>query len=264
MDTTFRLIDTHAHLHLAAFDDDRAEVLRRAADAGVARIIEIGYDLPSSRAAIALAEQHPQIYAVVGVQPNHAHEAPADWRDQVAELARHPRVLAIGEIGLDYYWKDVPPALQDQFFRSQLALADELGLPVVIHSRDAQADTVAVLRDHYGSAYRNSPRGIMHSFSGTWDYAAACLELGFLLSFSGPLTFKRSQELREVAARLPADRLLVETDSPYLSPHPHRGRRNEPAHVRLVAEQIAVVRECNLAELASQLWSNATSLLALD
>jgi TatD DNase family protein len=259
-----RLMDTHAHLHLAAFDADRAEVLGRAAAAGVARIIEIGYDLPSSRAAIALADQHPQIYAVVGVQPNHAHEAPPDWREQVAELARHPKVLAIGEIGLDYYWKDVPPDVQDQFFRSQLTLADELGLPVVIHSRDAQNDTVRVLRDHCGNTSPATPRGIMHSFSGDWDYAAACLELGFLLSFSGPLTFKRSDELRAVAAQAPLDRLLVETDSPYLSPHPHRGRRNEPACVRLVAEQLAAVRECSLAELAPQLWSNAEQVFAFD
>ncbi len=264
MDTAFHLIDTHAHLHLPAFDADRAAVLQRAAENGIVRIIEIGYDLPSSRAAIALAEQYPQIYAVVGVQPNHAHEAPPDWREQLLELARHPKVLAIGEIGLDYYWKDVPPTLQDQFFRSQLALADELAMPVVIHSRDAQADTVAVLRDHYGAAAAPAARGIMHSFSGTWDYAASCLELGFLLSFSGPLTFKRSSELRDVAARTPADRLLVETDSPYLSPHPHRGRRNEPAHVRLVAEQLAAARQCSLAELAPRLWSNTTSLFSLD
>lgn len=261
---TPRLIDTHAHLHLDVFAEDRADVLERAAAAGVARIIEIGYDLVSSAAALALAEQYSQIYAVVGMQPNHVHEAPADWREQLAELARHPRVVAIGEIGLDYYWQEAAPALQDQFFRSQLALAEDLALPVVIHSRDAHADTVATLRSHYGATAPTAPRGVMHSFSGDWPYAAACLELGFMLSFSGALTFKRATDLREVAARAPASALLIETDSPYLSPHPHRGRRNEPARVRLVAEQLAAVRNSSLDQVAAQVWQNAARLFQRD
>jgi TatD DNase family protein len=247
-----RLIDTHAHLHSAAFDDDRTAVLERATAAGVTRIVEIGYDIPSSRAALALAEQHEQLYAVVGVQPNHAAQLPPDWLDTVRELAQHPRVVAIGEIGLDYYWQEVPQAEQERVFRAQLALARDLRLPVVIHSRDAEADTVRVLND----AARGQP-GIMHSFSGDWDYAAACLDVGFLLSFSGPVTFKKAQDLHEVARRAPLDRILVETDCPYLSPHPQRGKRNEPARVRLVAERVAELRGITLEELAAVVWTNA-------
>jgi TatD DNase family protein len=188
----------------------------------------------------------------VGVQPNHAHENPPDWLDTVRSLAQHPRVVAIGEIGLDYHWMKAPPDLQEQVFRAQLALAREMGLPVVIHSRDAPADTVRVLRD----AAQGQP-GIMHSFSGDWEYATACLDVGFLLSFSGPLTFKKATDLHEVARRAPRDRVLVETDSPFLSPHPRRGKRNEPAHVRFVAERLADLRGISLAEAATAVWDNA-------
>jgi TatD DNase family protein len=250
-----RLIDTHAHLHSTAFDADRLAVLERAAAAGVERIVEIGYDIPSSHAALALAEQHPQIDAVVGVQPNHAANLPPDWLDTVRDLAQRPGVVAIGEIGLDYYWQEASPEKQEQVFRAQLDLARDLRLPVVIHSRDAQADTVRILRD----AARGQP-GIMHSFSGDWDYAAACLDVGFMLSFSGPVTFKKAHDLHEVARRAPLDSILVETDCPYLSPHPQRGKRNEPARVRLVAERVADLRGLPLEELAAAVWSNAARI----
>ena len=247
------------HLHVSQFDDDRAAAIERATANGVARMIEIGYDLPSSRAAIALAEQHEQIYAVVGIQPHYAAEADETWVAQVGRLAAHPKAVAIGEIGLDYYHDRAPHEAQEQLFRAQLALARELGKPVVIHSRDAQADTVRVLRD----AARAQP-GIMHSFSGDWAYAEACLEVGFLLSFSGPVTFTKAKELHEVARRAPLDRILTETDSPYLAPHPLRGRRNEPAHVRLVAERLAALREIELTELAAAVWDNASRIFRLD
>jgi TatD DNase family protein len=254
-----RLIDTHAHLHISNFDADRAAVLERAAAAGVARIVEIGYDLPSSRAALALAEQHEQIYAVVGLQPNHVHEAPAGWLEQVRELAAHPRAVAIGEIGLDYYRMKDTPERQAACFRAQLALARELGMPVVIHTREAWEDTIAILREH-----AQGVQGIMHSFSGTWEHAAACLDVGFLLSFSGPLTFAKAHDLHEVAARVPAERMLVETDCPFLSPHPMRGRRNEPARVRLVAERLATLRGETLATVAERVWHNAAHIFGLD
>jgi TatD DNase family protein len=252
------LIDTHAHLHAAQFDDDRAAVLERAAAAGVRRIVEIGYDLASSRAALALAEQHPHIYAVVGVQPNHAHDLPDNWLDTVRALAEHPRAVAIGEIGLDYYWNAAPPEQQEQVFREQLALARDMRLPVVIHSRDAAADTIRVLDD----AARGQP-GIMHSFSGDWEYAVACLDVGFMLSFSGPVTFKKAADLHEVARRAPLERILTETDSPYLSPHPMRGKRNEPARVALVAERVAALRDMSLPDLAAAVWDNACHIFGL-
>jgi TatD DNase family protein len=215
-------------------------------------MIEIGYDLDSSRAAIALAEQHPQIQAVVGIQPNHAAELPADWLDQVAALAAHPKVVGIGEIGFDHYWKKALPAQQELVFRAQLSLARELRLPVVIHSREAHADTLRVLQD----AARGQP-GIMHSFSGDWAFAEACLEVGFMLSFSGPLTFPKTHDLHEVARRAPANRILTETDSPYLAPQPVRGKRNEPAYVRHVAVQLAALRGMTLEALVEQVRENA-------
>lgn len=256
--TDVRLIDTHMHLHLAQFDGERSAVLSRAQAAGVARMVEIGYDLDSSRAAVDLASSDPAIYAVVGIQPHYAAQADASWLDEIRRLAGHSRVVAIGEIGLDYYHDRAPHDQQEQLFREQLALARELGLPVVIHSRDAQADTVRILRD----AARGQP-GIMHSFSGDWGYAEACLEVGFHLSFSGPVTFPKAAELHEVARRAPLDRILTETDSPYLSPHPLRGKRNEPANVRLVAERLAVLREIALAELADAVWQNAARIFRL-
>jgi TatD DNase family protein len=255
MSQTIHLIDTHTHLHCQHFADDRTNVLHNADRAGVQRIVEIGYDLPSSRAAIALAEQHPHIYAVVGIQPNHAHEAPPDWLHQVRTLAHHPRVVAIGEIGLDYYRNYAPHDVQAHFFTQQLALARELKLPVVIHSREAQDDTVHILQAH-----ATGQPGIMHSFSGAWDYASACLDVGFWLSFSGPVTFRKATDLHDVAQRAPLDRILTETDCPYLSPHPFRGKRNEPAHVRLVAERLAELRGIPLSSLAEAVWNNAANV----
>ncbi|GAB4209486.1 MAG: TatD family hydrolase [Roseiflexaceae bacterium] len=249
---TIHLIDTHQHLHLSHFDTDRDEVIARAQAAGVTRLVEIGYDLDSSRAAVALAEQHPAIYAVVGIQPHYALAADAGWLDEIQRLAAHPRVVAIGEIGLDYYHDQAPHDRQEQLFRDQLALARGLSLPVVIHSRDAHKDTVRILRD----AARGQP-GIMHSFSGDWSYAEACLEVGFMLSFSGPVTFPKAAELHEVVRRVPLDAILTETDSPYLSPHPLRGKRNEPERVRLVAERLAALRGQSLEELAAAVWDSA-------
>jgi TatD DNase family protein len=246
------------HLHTPQFDGDRAAVLDRAVAAGVACMIEIGYDLESSRAAIGLAESDDRILAVVGIQPHYADEADDRWLAAVRRLAAHPRVVAIGEIGLDYYHDRAPHDAQERLFRSQLALARELGKPVVIHSRDAQADTVRILRD----AARGQP-GIMHSFSGAWAYAEACLEVGFMLSFSGPVTFAKAAELHEVARRAPIDRILTETDCPYLAPHPLRGKRNEPAHVRLVAERLAELRGMDLGELSEAVWNNATNMFGL-
>lgn len=245
------------HLQLAQFDSDRAAALERAAQAGVARMIEIGYDLDSSRAALDLAAHHASIFAAVGIQPHYAAIADQAWLDELRQLAAHPKVVAIGEIGLDYYHDRAPHDRQEHLFRAQLALARELALPVIIHCRDAQADMVRILRD----AARGQA-GIMHSFSGDWAYAEACLELGFLISFSGPVTFPKAADLHEVARRAPLDRILTETDSPYLSPHPLRGRRNEPANVRLVAAQLAALRGMALDELAAAVWQNAGEVFA--
>lgn len=267
MQREIRLIDTHMHLHAARFDTDRSLVLERATVAGVACMIEVGYDLPSSRAALELATRHAPIYAVVGIQPNYVHQAPPDWLTEVRALAQHPKVVAIGEIGLDYYWNHAPHAQQEAFFLAQLALAHELQLPVVIHSRDAQEDTLRVLRAAAHSLHQRGGQtgmhGVLHSFSGNWEYARACLDLGFLLSFSGPITFASAHDLHDVARRMPLDRMLTETDSPYLSPHPYRGQRNEPARVRLVAERLAFLRDMPLPELAAAVWANAHAVFRI-
>lgn len=258
MEQQLRLIDTHTHLHMDHFKHDRAAAIQRATDAGVERIVEIGYDIPSSQAALALAEQYPQVYAVVGLQPNHIHTSQPGWLETVRELAQHPKAVAIGEIGLDYYWNKAPHDIQEQVFREQLALARTLGLPVVIHTRDASADTVRILR----AAARGQP-GIIHSFSGDWAFATACLEVGFLLSFSGPLTFAKAHDLHDVARRAPLDAILTETDCPFLTPHPWRGKRNEPARVRLVTEHLANLRNLPLETVATAMWENAARVFGL-
>lgn len=254
-----RLIDTHTHVQLGHFAQDREQTLERAAAAGVARMVEIGYDLASSRAAVELAEERAETYAAVGIQPHYAVEADESWLAEVRQLAEHPKVIAIGEIGLDYYHDRAPHDQQERLFHDQLRLARELRLPVVIHSREAQADTVRILRD----AARGQA-GIMHSFSGDWEYAEACLEVGFLLSFSGPVTFPKATALHDVARRAPLDRILTETDCPYLAPHPFRGKRNEPAYVRLVAGRIAALRELPLDEVAEAVWRNAARIFNLS
>jgi TatD DNase family protein len=251
------LIDTHCHVYSDQFDSDRPATLERAGAAGVARMIAIGYDLPSSRAALALAQDSPLVWASAGIQPHYAQTTGEAELAELRGMLAQPRVVALGEIGLDYYHDRAPHDLQEALFRRQLALARELELPVVIHSRDAREDTVRILRD----AARGQP-GVMHSFSGDWEYAEACLEVGFYLSFSGPLTFKKAAELHEVARRAPLDRILIETDAPYLTPHPFRGKRNEPAYVRYVAAALADLRGLSLDQVAAATTANAERLFS--
>lgn len=246
------LIDTHAHVHIDAFDADRAAVLHRAREAGVARIINVGYDIGSSRASLALAEAEAGIWATVGIQPHYASATSEADLAMIAAWLAHPRVVALGEIGLDYYHNRAPREAQEWLFRRQIAMARAQAMPIVIHTREAHADTLRVLADAAGGLTI-----IMHAFSGDWSVAAAYLELGAYLSFAGPVTFPKATELHEVARRAPRDRILIETDSPYLSPHPWRGRRNEPARVRLVAEQLAALRGESLATIAQAVWENA-------
>lgn len=253
-----RLIDTHIHLHLAAFDADREQVFARARSAGVQRLINVGYDRASSLASVDLAHTHDDVYAVVGIQPHYAETTTADDLQLIVKLLAEPKVVALGEIGLDYHHDRAPRPAQREFFETQLRLAAENAVPVVIHSRDAHADTLAVLE-----TARHREPVIMHSFSGDWEYAKACLELGAYLSFSGPLTFPKSADLHEVATRAPLDRLLIETDCPYLSPHPFRGKRNEPERVRYVAEYLAVLRGMEPEQLAAAVWNNACAAFGL-
>ena len=254
-------IDTHAHLDDPRFAADLPAALARAAAAGVTRVLTIGVDLATSLAAVRLAEAYPQLAAVVGVQPNHAAEAaPGDF-EHVAELARHPRVVAVGETGLDRHWDRAPFALQLDYFARHLALARDCGKPVVIHCREAEADVVEVLRAEF--AARGPVAGVMHSFSGDAATAALCVGFGLHVSFAGMLTYKTADAVRAAAKVVPLDRLLVETDSPYLAPVPMRGKRNEPAFVAHTGALLAGVVGVSVAELAAATTANARRLFGL-
>jgi TatD DNase family protein len=255
------LIDTHAHLDDDRFADDLPAVLDRAAAAGVVRAVAIGTTAPSSAAGVALADRHPLLAASVGIQPNHVAEAaPTDW-DEVARLVTRPGVVAVGETGLDRHWDYTPFPQQEEYFARHLELARRHGLAVVIHCREAEADVVRMLREDHE---RHGPvRGVMHSFTGDAATAAACLAMGLHVSFAGMVTYRNAGDLREVARGVPADRLLVETDSPYLAPVPVRGKRNEPAYVRHTAECLAAVRGVADDELAAETTRNARALFGL-
>lgn len=253
-------IDTHCHLDEEAFRYDAAEVIARAVDCGVTTMLTIGITADSSRRAVELAQKHAQVSAVVGIQPNYVAAArPGDW-DEIVRLAGEPKVVGIGETGLDRYWDYSPIELQAEYFDRHLELASARGLPFVVHCRNAEDDVVAQLR----RAARQGPlRGLMHSFTGSPATAAACCELGLHISFAGMLTFKRNEELRKTAALIPAERLLVETDAPYLSPAPHRDQRNEPANVALTCACLANCRGVTKEEMAALTTANARRLFRL-
>jgi TatD DNase family protein len=260
------LIDTHVHLDFDAYDDARDEIVREAAAQGVTRLIDPGTDLPRSRAAVALAATYPGVYAAVGIHPNSTAEFSDALLAEVRALAGAPKVVAIGEIGLDHYWDDSPADVQRRALEAQLALAAELALPVIIHNRDASQDVIAVLSAWVPTlppALRERP-GVLHSFSAPLEIAQKALALGFYIGFTGPITFKNADELRSVAARVPLDRLLVETDGPFLTPAPYRGRRpNRPAYVRFVAERLAALHGLPDEEFFAQTTANAERLFAL-
>ena len=257
--------DTHVHLDQPEFDADRADVIARAVEANVTGMLCVGITAASSRAAVQLAERYPEIAAAIGIQPNYAAKADKMAWEEIAALADHGCVVALGETGLDRYWDFTPFDVQRDYFDRHLRLAQEMDLPVVIHCRDAEADLMPMLRE---AVERKPLRGILHSFSGDAAMAAECLELGLHISFAGMVTYtnKKFRALREVAATIPADRLLIETDSPYLVPHPLRGKlkRNEPAQVVLTAKCLAELRKVTSEQLAAKTTANARRLLGLE
>lgn len=261
-----RLVDTHCHLDFNLYDADREAVIERARAAGVTRIVVPALDAVTARAVIASAEQYEDVYAAVGVHPNDiGPDAPPPHiaLGEIRALAAHPKVIAIGEIGLDYYRERTPRAVQHVWLERQLELAASLSLPVILHNRDATTDILTALQAWRGAglpaAIAHRP-GVLHSFSAEWSDAQAALEMGFYIGFTGPITFKNADELRRVAALAPADRILIETDGPFLAPHPHRGERNEPAYVRFVAAKLAEVRGETLEAVAAQTTRNAETL----
>jgi TatD DNase family protein len=251
-----RLVDTHCHLQDRAFDADRDEVLRRALDA-LEFLVVVGDDLENSRKAAALCGD--RVYAVVGFHPYHAVAA-LDSLDALRELLARPGVVALGEIGLDYYNKFAPEDAQREAFRRQLELAAETKLPVVIHSREAQEDTSAILREHAAAL----PGGIMHCFAGDASFAEECASWGFNISFAGNVTFPKAAPLRDAASAVPLERLLVETDSPYLAPQPVRGKRCEPAYVRHTAETLAALKAVDLDTFAEHTTRSARRIFRID
>lgn len=252
------IIDTHAHLADELLSGTIESILREASEAGVGAMLSVATTLETSRQCIALAERYSQIRASVGIHPNYCCQASqSDW-DGIGDLASHPRVVAIGETGLDRYWDDCPWEVQLDSFRKHVELSWQSRHPLIIHTRDCADETLEFLRTQ---AARGSLRGVMHSFTGPQAVADGCLELGLYISFAGMVTYKNAHELREIANRIPADRLLVETDSPYLSPHPFRGQRpNTPARVVHTLRCLAEVRGIKPEVLAEQTTNNATAL----
>ncbi|WP_428261860.1 TatD family hydrolase [Haliangium sp.] len=261
-----RFIDSHAHIDADDYDRDRDEVLARARAAGVHEIICVGAagDLATARRTVALAEREPGLYATVGVHPHDVAKMQPDWWPALRELATaSPAVVGIGETGLDYYYDHSPRALQRDAFARFLALARELSLPIVCHIRDAHDDARAILREHWLDAGAGDLGCVIHCFTGTPTDAAAYAEMGMYVSFSGIVTFKRSDELRAAVPEVPHDRLLIETDCPYLAPVPRRGKRNEPAFVAHTAEVVARAADMPLAELAAVTVANTRRLFHL-
>lgn len=253
------LFDTHAHLNDENYNEDRDEVIQRARQAGIRHIVNIGFDLASSRESIKLAESYDFIYAAVGIHPHDAAEAGPGYLEELEKMSLHPKVAAIGEIGLDYYRDLSPRPVQRKVFLEQMALAKKLEKPIIIHDRDAHGDMMDILRKE-----KLGPSGgVMHCYSGSWEMARELLAMGFYISIAGPVTFPNAAKLKDVAARVPRDRLLIETDAPYLTPAPYRGRRNEPAHIQYTAEEIARLRGMEKEDLAKMCAENGRKLFRI-
>jgi len=252
------LVDSHAHLEMEDFDEDREQVIARARDAGVSRIITVGINLADCRRAVALAEQFDGVYAAVGIHPHDVKEIGQDTYDQLGALARQEKVVAYGEIGLDFFRNYVPREMQIRCFGEQLDFAQSLDLPVIIHDRQAHRETVDMLKGWKG---RN--RGIIHCFSGDYNLARQCLDLGFFISIPGTVTYPKAEELRDVVKRVPLSDLLVETDCPFLAPQTYRGKRNEPAYVVQVVKKISEIKGISLLEIEEATTGNAQEVFAL-
>ena len=252
------LFDTHAHYDDEAFDTDRDAVLTALPQRGVGLILNPGCDVESSRKAVQYAAAYPHVYAAVGIHPENCGGYTAGNLAAIRALAQQPKVVAIGEIGLDYYWAENPPRdLQQQVLRDQLALAGELALPVIIHDREAHADTLSIIREFPGVT------GVFHCFSGSPEMAQELLKLGWYLGFDGPVTYKNARRAPEVAAVTPLDRMLIETDSPYMTPVPYRGRRNDSGYVHLVAEKLAEWKGVTPEEIARITTENGKRLFRI-
>jgi len=252
------LFDSHAHIHDEKFDTDREQVIKRALENGVTGIINVGTCMATSARAVALAEQYESIYAAVGIHPHDAEGALETDYEQLAAWSKQDKVVAIGEIGLDYHYDLSPRETQRAVFVRQIDVARQMKMPFIIHDRDAHRDIMDIIRRE-----AKGLSGVLHCFSGSLEMAKEVIKLGFYISIAGPVTFKNAAKLPEIVTSVPLERLLVETDSPYLTPHPHRGKRNEPAYVRIVAEQVANLRGIELSDLAQITSDNVKKLFKI-
>jgi TatD DNase family protein len=254
------LFDTHVHLNAEQYEDDLQEVINRALEKGVQNMVVVGFDEPTIKKAIQIAETYEFIYASVGWHPVDAIDMTDEHLAWIEELAQHPKVVALGEMGLDYHWDKSPKEVQKDVFRRQIRLARKVNLPIIIHNRDATEDVVTILKEEHVEEVG----GIMHCFTGSIEVAKQCMDMNMYISFGGPVTFKNAKKPKEVATELPLDKLLIETDCPYLTPHPFRGKRNEPGYVSYVAEQIAELKGITYEELADITTANAKKLFGIN
>ncbi|MCJ7842920.1 TatD family hydrolase [Lederbergia sp. NSJ-179] len=254
------LFDTHCHVNDEQFGEDLEATMERAKTAGVQYMVVVGFDRPTIEKALKIVDFYDNTYASVGWHPVDAIDMQDEDLAWLEELATHPKVVALGEMGLDYHWDKSPKEVQKEVFRKQIRLAKKVNLPIIIHNREATEDVVTILREEKAEQVG----GIMHCFSGSPEIAKKCLDMNFYISLGGPVTFKNAKKPKEVAIQVPMDRLLVETDCPYLAPHPYRGKRNEPAYVKLVAEQIAELKGISLQEVAQQTTANAKKLFGIE
>jgi TatD DNase family protein len=254
------LFDTHVHLNAEQFNEDLEEVISRAKETGVGKMVVVGFDRPTIERAMELVERYDFLYASIGWHPVDAIDMTDEDLVWIEELSNHPKVVALGEMGLDYHWDKSPKEIQKDVFRKQIHLAKKVKLPIVIHNRDATQDIVDILREEGAEEVG----GIMHCFSGSPEIAQECVDMNFYISLGGPVTFKNAKKPKEVAKEIPLERLLIETDCPYLAPHPNRGKRNEPAYVKLVAEQIAELKGISLEEVEAATTENANKLFNIN
>lgn len=255
------LIDTHVHLNADQYwDNDLQEVIDRALAAKVERMVVIGFDEVTIKRAMQLIEDYDFIYAVIGWHPVDAIDCTDEHLQWIEELAAHPKVVGIGETGLDYYWDKSPKDVQQYWFRKQIQLAKKLQLPIIIHNRDATGDVVRILKEEDAKEVG----GIMHCYGGSVETARDCINMNFMISLGGPVTFKNARQPKEVATEIPLEHLLIETDAPYLTPHPYRGKRNEPAYVALVAEEIARLKNISVEEVAAATTANALKFFKIS
>ncbi|QHZ44849.1 MULTISPECIES: TatD family hydrolase [unclassified Bacillus (in: firmicutes)] len=254
------LFDTHAHLNAEQFNDDLEDVIARAKKEEVEHIVVVGFDRPTITRAMELIDAYDFIYAAIGWHPVDAIDMTDEDLAWIKKLSAHEKVVAIGEMGLDYHWDKSPKDVQKEVFRKQIALAKEVNLPIVIHNREATEDVVSILREEGAEKVG----GIMHCFTGSAEIAKECIDMNFYLSFGGPVTFKNAKKPKEVVKQVPNDRILIETDCPFLAPHPFRGKRNEPSYVKLVAEQIAELKGLTYEEVAAFTTENAKKLFGIN